>query len=309
MHLCRKTDSRQVSEYHLRLLVGAVLLAVSLCCSCGGENCTNIDEEPDPEVGPRLHVRPIWSPTDSTQIAYTHVARDWGELQDLGHYSVWVVDLLTSQTRHVTEGRASDWSSDGRHLLVSRSMAEMWLVSVSTGEEQILSVRGVDGDYSPVGDRIAFYGGEDTTGTWILEIETMSASWVSPLFGATWGPDGTRLLCDSMIVIRDDGTRLGKIEIDYEYGGPWHGRWSPDGSRVVYGAYCHPRDSDNSEVGIWVANIDGSEQRLVDCPATVASWAPHGREVTYSAPSADRSFKVIWVASVDGTSRRQITSP
>lgn len=296
----------RIVKVHLGWLV---LLAVSMTLlGCDRDGCTQPDDG-NHNGAPMVDAWPKWSSADSSKIAYTHVARAWEELQEYGDRSVWVVDIVTLEEQHITDGVVYDWSPHGDELLIWRPGGQMWLVNWLTGEEQLLPVRGQEADFSPCGSRIAFYGGEETTGTWVLYLESMTTEWISDKGGADWSPDGSKLLCDSLVIIGDDGTRIGKVDVDYQFGLPWLGRWSPVGGAVAYGAYCAPRDGSSGDVGIWVANIDGTNQRLVTCPGARASWAPDGKGLAFMAASPDSKASVIWTVGIDGSGKKQVTFP
>jgi Tol biopolymer transport system component len=249
---------------------------------------------------------PKWSPTDTSLVAYTHFAVTWEEHLELGDYTVWIVDLETSETRYVTSGVVADWSPDGRLVIAHRGSQGIFLVNVDTGDEETLPIRGYTPDFSPCGTMIAFDNDEDPTGVKIYNLETQETRWICPPGEPDWSPDGSKLLCFIMEVYDTAGNFLGTIPYDQQYGYGWHARWSPDGRLVTYGAYC---DSRKRNPGIWVINADGTEQQLVACPAAVPSWSPDGRKIAYGARSADGRAMVIWVVGADGTDPTQVTFP
>lgn len=284
-----------------------ILVSLALV-SCDYDGCDPCPGQPI-EYPPVYDWKPRWSHSDSMKIAYTHVSRTWEEYLTYGLYSTWVVDIGTLETEHITEGVVRDWTPDGRQLLIAREPNDFWLVDLAGGEEELLPVWGAEPDLSPCGNKIAFRGGEETTGIWIYSLDVMEARWISKRHYPEWSPDGTELLTDSLVRITEDGARVGKTEIDYQYGLPALGRWSPTGDRIAYGAYCEPPEVKYRNTGIWVVNLDGSGQRLVACPGAVVSWSPDGRWVAYGAPSADSTAGAIWIAEVDGSERRQVTFP
>jgi Tol biopolymer transport system component len=298
-----------VRIHNRSILLWLLITSLQLLAGCGGYRCTSPDNDDGQPHSQMLDFWPKWCPADSNLIAYTHLAANGEELQHYGERSIWIVDTETLETEFVTEGVVYDWAPDGAQILFWRSGGNIWLVDISTGTEQCLPVRGSEADFSPCGRRISFHGGLETTGTWVFYLDSMEANWISAWGGADWHPDGTRLLCDSLVVISDEGQWQGKVEIDYAYGGPWLGRWSPSGDAIAYGAYCDMEERPYRDVAIWVVSDDGTRQSMVVCPGARASWSPDGRRLAYGAESADGVAMVVWTGSIDGSNKRQITFP
>ena len=100
-------------------------------------------------------------------------------------------------------------------------------------------------------------------------------------------------------LVRSDGTALKQLTAGP--GNEEHAYWSPDGSRIVYGA-SGPLGSDTS--GIWVMNADGSGKRRLGDGAN-PSWSPDGKQILYdSLPDFDLS-----VMNADGSGRRLVRVP
>lgn len=78
---------------------------------------------------------------------------------------------------------------------------------------------------------------------------------------------------------------------------PWTPRFSPDGTRVAYGAFAPERDGSE----LWVADLrTGTARRLTDDrrDGNDPQWSPDGRRLAYSA-AADGG-KNLFVRAVDG---------
>ena len=73
-------------------------------------------------------------------------------------------------------------------------------------------------------------------------------------------------------LVRSDGTGLKQLTAGP--GNEEHAHWSPDGTRIVYGAI------EPSSLGIWVMNADGSGKRRLGEGAN-PSWSPDGRKILY----------------------------
>ena len=94
-------------------------------------------------------------------------------------------------------------------------------------------------------------------------------------------------------LVRSDGTGLKRLT-----GGPGneeHAYWSPDGTRIVYGA------SAGLSSGIWIMNADGSGKRSLGEGAS-PSWSPDGKQILYdSLPYFD-----LLVMNADGSGRPSV---
>lgn len=285
------------------------LLCITLCLSLslyGCERGTSISVDPQTPV--TVDMWPKWSPSASTEIAYTHRAQTVEEIEEFGMISTWVVDILTGETRHLTEGAACDWSPGGDSIVFA--LGGIWLIDLDTGQKQDLTCQGslscahVDADFSPTGTKIA-YVSEDSPqrGIWVVDLPSMSNEWVCHRYGPDWSHDGNEILCDSLVIVLADGTRVRKVPYDPMLSHPIHAQWSPDGSQIAFGA-----QRQDGERGVWLIGVDGDRLRLVSDGAT-PSWSPDGSMLAYGGLSADGRATAIWIMNCDGTGKRQITFP
>lgn len=251
--------------------------------------------------------RPVWCPTDTLEMAYTHEAVTWDELLELGQHSVWMLNLLTGETQHLTDGAVADWSPDGQYLLIVREPVGALLRDVDTGDETMLPVFCGPICFSPCGEEIAFFAEGDQMGVWILNLESLVSEWIAPRYLCDWSHDCQRILCDSLITIARDGSRLGKIPLGPGPGG-WAStaRWSPDGNTIAFVGHC-PEDS--QKAAIWVINADGRGLRAVTWPGAGPSWSPDSRHLAFVAASTEGPVSALWVVDPDGSDRRQLTFP
>ena len=101
------------------------------------------------------------------------------------------------------------------------------------------------------------------------------------------GPDGNY----DIYLVRSDGTGLKRLTAGP--GNEEHAYWSPDGTRIVYGA------SEPFSSGIWVMNADGSGKRRLG-EGMSPSWSPDGKQILYDA------LPDISVMNADGSGRPSV---
>jgi len=248
---------------------------------------------------------PHWSPADTNLIAYTHFPSTWEEYLEFGDRTVRILDLGTLESRHITYGQVFGWSPDGSSLIVCCGDSGYVILDLESGCKEPLPIRGADPDISPCGKLIAFWS-DDPMGASIYNLETGQTRWVCSGYEPDWSPDGLRLLCSYLQVYDTSGVYLDSIPYDDQYGYAWHARWSPDGTKAIYGSYC---SSKKKRAGIWVIDVDGANQLLLACPGAVPSVSPDGQKVAYGAISSDGRAMVLWTVKADGTGPTQVTFP
>ncbi|MFH1312077.1 MAG: hypothetical protein ABIJ00_02515 [Candidatus Eisenbacteria bacterium] len=208
----------------------------------------------------------------------------------------------------ITGGIIWDWSPDGTAILCNKADEQIWLVSVAGGEhKQITNEPWAcgDADFSPCGTKIAYVVNElQNWGIWILDLNSLDAQRVYSAYGPDWSPDSSEILCDSLVIIREDGTRMRKVPYDAALGYPRRGRWSSDGQKIAFSAWSVDGDG-----GIWLIDIDGSDLVLIAQSASRPSWSPDGAMMAFNAISADGKTTAIWVMNSDGSSKTQVTFP
>ncbi|MDE0137795.1 MAG: hypothetical protein OXQ26_04395, partial [bacterium] len=76
----------------------------------------------------------------------------------------------------------------------------------------------------------------------------------------------------------------------------------PDTTAFGSGTIAYNRQRpDASRAGIWVADADGANPRLLADAGSDAAWSPDGRRIVYYLSGVDSG---VWVADADGGDRR-----
>jgi dipeptidyl aminopeptidase/acylaminoacyl peptidase len=290
----------------IRRLIWISVLMALFGVRCGNDTCTQPKDSEPPIVGRRIDFGAKWCPADTARIGYTHTAKDWKELWELGQESIWIVDIVTGEEKHITEGTLLDWSPDGRQILLGRKGEPATFRDLTTGQETTLPIYSGPIDVSPSGEEIAYVCWEEPIGIYIMDLATVETEWIARRYYCDWSPEGQRILCDHLLVIARDGTPLQEIPVGPGPGIASQGRWSPDGTRIAFGGYC---DEGRRDPGVWVVNTDGTELRRIACRGAQPSWSPDGKSVAYTARSSGEYISAIWITSVDGNEVRQITFP
>jgi Tol biopolymer transport system component len=160
--------------------------------------------------------------------------------------------------------------------------------------------------WSPDGSQIAFIVAYN--GGWVMQRDGSGAHVVSnpndcynSYVRLSWSPSGDRLLGDCEMVEQfviniSDRTsysltqRWGNVA-DYP-------DWSPVDDRIAY----------LRGPNISVANLDGSNGKVVAADANEAAWSPDGKRVAFIRMNANQS-QAIWIVNDDGTNEQSVTFP
>jgi RNA polymerase sigma factor (sigma-70 family) len=224
--------------------------------------------------------------------------------------------------------------------------------SVAFGRENALWVRGLDpkaeprkvadlgvysgapAAWSPDGKQIIINAGRKEKSDWVFTTFRVNTDGtgrekpaIPPEDGVQdWSADGRWLLTAShrganlgwqLYVMRPDGTVQRRIT---EGGNPFYARFSPDGRRVVY-----TDNGRDEQSGIWVADVDGKNGRLVLPVETKpkadavrigsACWSPDGQRIAVLLSTLEESqtkvagwvqVLVVVVMDLDGGHRSEI---
>jgi TolB protein len=219
---------------------------------------------------------PAWSP-DGSQVAFV----GWDGHDD----GIFVMDRDGTNVRRLTDGdgdsREPDWSPDGTRIVFVRQH--------SVREEAHLYIVNSDG-------------------TDLRQLTTFPGA-VSAL---AWSPDGTRIAFASdqagnweIYVIGSDGTSL--VRLTDHPAWDQNPSWSPDGTQITFDSTssgAHPERPSESELGVFVVNVDGSglQRATAFMPGDHgARWSPDGEEIAFV-----HDYEVM-VVNNNGNDRRNLT--
>ena len=163
--------------------------------------------------------------------------------------------------------------------------------------------------WSPDGTQIAFVAGNNAPYEgWVMQRDGSGAhvvsnpnDWCTAYVRLSWSPSGDRLLGDCEMVEQfviniSDRTsysltqRWGNVA-DYP-------DWSPVDDRIAY----------LRGPNISVANLDGSNGKVVAADANEAAWSPDGNRIAFIRLNANQS-QAIWIVNADSTKEQSVTSP
>ena len=116
----------------------------------------------------------------------------------------------------------------------------------------------------------------------------------------SWSPDGTKIAYisatsgqeDWIFIVNSDGadqTLLTTQDIQLTP------EWSPDGTKIAFWGN-----------GLYVINIDGTNEQLIGSSSSAPSWSPNGTKITFA--TALFSSSVITIVNSDGSEQTGISS-
>ena len=249
---------------------------------------------------------------------------------------IWVMDADGANARNITPtpGHAPDLSPDGRQIVFNSGPGSGDLVIVdSDGSNERTLVRPISvytpPSWSPDGHRILYAGAgglrtinPDGTGDrLLLQHQKYQDEFGLSFFGASWAPDGRRLVVTSLGATSADGLWI--IDLDTQvpthvYTGSAHEvAWSPLGDRIAF--------SGGPNLAIFTVRPDGTDrQQLTGLPgqfdstvsATDPAWSANGTRIAFTVSRGVDSGEVnriisvneVWDIAVDGSGLRNLTN-
>jgi Tol biopolymer transport system component len=143
-----------------------------------------------------------------------------------------------------------------------------------------------------------------------------------------WSPDGSQILfahvdvkgTSDVWVMNADGT--GQTQLTSCTGvcnGAQWGRWSPDGSKIVYSVAENPirPDGNASREALWIMNADGSDPVQFTHPPLPTSiadnspaWSPDGKQILFQSFGSfpEGSIPQLYTIFADGAHLVQVTT-
>jgi len=171
--------------------------------------------------------------------------------------------------------------------------------------------------WSPDGRYIAFYrdpnryppvpyGEEDSSGIWILNLDTMEANFLVKGWSPDWLPDGEWIAYgyNRDIYMINVGTK--GIRQLTTWGSCFSPDWSPNGQLLVFDCSIDNLDSN----GIWIMELGTNSAIKHIGLGREPSWGPDCRKIVYAGRSAFPSLHEfdVWVTDTSGIDTLRLTS-
>jgi TolB protein len=224
------------------------------------------------------------------------------------------------------------WSPDAARLLFSGTIdGENGLYTIDfgeTGDRSATLIYEGDGEgarWSPDGTRIAFLAGRTSnngnTDLYLMDADggNLTRLTESPAFdfALDWSPDGTQIVHDESLRLvittldaegGDGGASTEPVFQDDTYAVTNNGRWSPDGTRLLF-TVLETRES-NARLAVLalasgeVTFLTDEEDGSVDFDG---EWSPDGTQVAFSLKAADNNVD-IFLVNADGSDLVNLTA-
>jgi len=226
---------------------------------------------------------------DGTRVAFTVTETDME--QDAYVTQIWLADAASGKTVQLTRGKKSSsgpaWSPDGRSLAFTSSRAD---------DKSQLFVISPDG-----GEAVQLTKSETGVGgfAWSPDGKTIALTTADPV--SKESKDRKDYYGDYEVVRREyTHTHLWTVDVAEAQSVPQAGRrrtsgkaftvggfdWSPDGTKIAFGATVNPDLINGGTSDIYVLDLGGDAvKRIVAQPGPDSSplWSPDGRLILFSS--------------------------
>ena len=294
--------------------LGLILLFLIMGCN---KNPVYEGISPGPIIYPVIDDFPAWSPEGST-IAYHHFHYTYIDSAtgrggyDYDSTGIWFISPDGSNNRmFLKDGDLPDWSPDGKWIAFVRG-AQIYKIMVNGDSLTQLTSEGRNffPDWSPDGKKIAYDSNAKSPvggySIWIMDADGTHK--YDKGFGrfADWSPDGRELTYIGLggEVYRVDLSINKQIQLTSSYGDARCPIFSPDGGQIAFGSAA-------SNYGLWVMNIDGSNQRLLtEYWSESHSWSPDGTKIVYTYYKRklySSTNGTLWLMNADGSNQKPLT--
>jgi Tol biopolymer transport system component len=281
-----------------------------------GSNAREILAGADPVPNVRSRAAPRWS-RDGRRLAFVSLWRDCYNCPTGPQgYLTRVVEADGTGLRRVGSGVGSEWSPDGRFLLLQLghprgAVLGLERVDVASGAaRRIASGRVGDARWSPDGKRIIFV---DKDWIWIMRADGSSKRRLVWGQRPTWSPDGRRIAYWSpthLYVVGADGRgRRLLFRAPPRHGAASAPEWSPDGSRIAGVHFGLAASKFRSFVTVVNAS-SGRARRVLEIRSSEGSadadslgdldWSPDGSRLAIG------SLRGLRIVGADGRSPRVV---
>lgn len=287
----------------------------------GGRPINLTENSPDDDVAPDI------SP-DAQRIAFG---------SGHGGGGLFVMGATGESTRRVGDGLfRPSWAPDGKRVVASSATfvsplargvkGDLWIIDVDSSDKRQLT-KGIDAvqpDWSPHGQRIAYWGVQDSTGgqrdVWTVGVEAgdiVPVTLDSPVdWNPVWGPDGRHLYFNSD---RGGSFNVWRIAID-ERTGAVSGKPEPvslpaefvgtfdvgkDGKQVVYSALS--MRSNVYETDFDPERSATANEKAVTRGTLFISDFDVSRDGQWLAYCSGQGQEDLYVAHIDGSDARKLT--
>jgi TolB protein len=244
---------------------------------------------------------------------------------------IYAIDSHGARNLSNTEEKeaAPAWSADARRIVFSRDdgeMIDLYTMDADGGHQKQLT-RTAEAEWSagwsPNGKQIAFSTFTESGGgaVWVMNADATQQQVIYKDKNAfvgfeDWSPDGRTLLLgvDSagggqldLFAIGVNGQGL--TALTTAEGDDSGGRWSPDGTKIVFWSDGYPP---REGPGIYVMTSDGADATIVladtsGIDTAALAWSPDGKQIAWTAKFEGGRGSPIFLMTSAGSDVKQIT--